>query len=294
MIDRNSSDDGDATVTTSKVWLVTGAGRGLGRSIVDAIVESGHYAIVGTRRAEDVRKLQKALPDRIHVCHLDVTDPNAARSAASLAVDLFGRLDVVVNNAGYGHIAPFEQLLPEQFDAVIRTCFFGVVNITRAALPIMRRQRSGIIFQISSVGGRVSSPGNSAYNAAKWAVGGFSDSVRLEASSFGVSICTLEPGSVKTGWSRKAMEDAPPLWSDYDQAVGPIYNLLKKSDGQHASEPMRIAKIILGLANQQKLPGRLLLGRDASDRVREAELQRRRDAEQWIGVTLSTQTFEQS
>ena len=125
---------------------------------------------------------------------LDVADESAARAAVQVALDAFGRLDVVVNNAGFGDIAPFEQLSAERFKAVIDTNFYGVVNVTRAAVPHMRKQRSGCILQISSVGGRLTRPGSTPYHAAKWAVGGFTESLAQELSPFGVKVCALEPG----------------------------------------------------------------------------------------------------
>ncbi len=125
-----------------------------------------------------------------------------ARTAVETAVNQFGRLDVVVNNAGYSKFAPFEQMDDADFRGIIDTCFYGVVYTTRAALPIMREQKSGIFFQVSSVGGRITRPGNSPYHAAKWAVSGFSEAVAQETASFGVQICALEPGGIRTNWER--------------------------------------------------------------------------------------------
>src|SRR5207245_6487431 len=131
---------------------------------------------------------------------LDVPDQRAVQGFMQLAVDVFGHLDVVVNNAGYGDIAPFEQLSSERFKALMDTNFYGVVNVTRAALPIMRKQRSGYIFQISSVGGRLARPGSTGYHAAKWAAGGFTESLAQEVARFGVTVCALEPGGMRTNW----------------------------------------------------------------------------------------------
>ena len=132
----------------------------------------------------------------------------------------FGRLDVLVNNAGYGQIAPFEQMSAEDFQAVVDTCFYGVVYTTRAAVPVMRKQKSGHIFQVSSIGGRLGIPGNTPYHAAKWAVGGFSDSLAMEVAPFGVKVCTLEPGGIRTNWARRAGENIPELLPDYEASVG--------------------------------------------------------------------------
>src|SRR6185503_19768171 len=127
-----------------------------------------------------------------------------------------GRLDVVINNAGYGDIAPFEQLSSERFKALMDTNFYGVVNVTRAALPIMRKQRGCWIFQISSVGGRLARPGSTPYHAAKWAVGGFTESLAQEAAPFGVKVCALEPGGMRTNGGARANKDTPALLADYE------------------------------------------------------------------------------
>ena len=161
----------------SKVWLVTGSASGLGRSIAEDVLTSGDRLVATARDPRRLADLVQKFGDQVRTAPLDVADEDAANAAVHVAVEAFGRLDVVVNNAGYGDIAPFEQLSPERFKALIDTNFYGVVNVTRAAIPIMRKQKSGCILQISSVGGRLARPGSTAYHAAKWAVGGFTESL---------------------------------------------------------------------------------------------------------------------
>src|SRR5262249_56299895 len=202
----------------SKVWLVTGSASGLGRNIAEAVLASGERFVATAR---DPRRLQDLLDkygDQVRATQLDVTDEGAAYAAVQMAVGAFERLDVVVNNAGYGDVAPFEQLSPERFKAVIDTNFYGVVNVTRAALPIMRKQKSGCILQISSVGGRLALPGSTPYHAAKWAVGGFTESLAQEVAPFGVNVCALEPGGMRTNWATRANEDIPQLLPHYDSS----------------------------------------------------------------------------
>ena len=181
-----------------KIWLITGSGNGLGRNITEAALAAGDSVVAGARRPEELTPLVAQYGDRIRPVPLEVRDEAAAQRAVQLAVDAFGRLDVLVNNAGYGQLAPFEQISSQDFQAVVDTCFYGVVYTTRAAIPVMRKQKSGHIFQISSVGGRMAYPGNTPYHAAKWAVGGFSDSLAAEVSPFGIKVCTLEPGGIRT------------------------------------------------------------------------------------------------
>ncbi len=168
--------------TSSNVWLVTGSGSGLGRNIAEAVLAAGHRLVATARDPRRLEDLVNKYGDQIRTAFLDVTDEKAAQASVQMAVDAFGRLDVVINNAGYGDIAPFEQLSSERFKALMDTNFYGVVNVTRAALPIMRKQRSGYIFQISSVGGRLARPGSTGYHAAKWAVGGFTESLAQEVA----------------------------------------------------------------------------------------------------------------
>jgi NAD(P)-dependent dehydrogenase (short-subunit alcohol dehydrogenase family) len=155
-----------------KVWLVTGSASGLGRNIAEAVLESGDRLVATARNPRRLDDLVNKFGERVRAVSLDVADESAAQAAVQVALDAFGRLDVVVNNAGFGDIAPFEQLITARFKAVIDTNFYGVVNVTRAAVPHMRKQRSGCILQISSVGGRLTRPGSTPYHAAKWAVGG--------------------------------------------------------------------------------------------------------------------------
>jgi NAD(P)-dependent dehydrogenase (short-subunit alcohol dehydrogenase family) len=184
----------------SKVWFVTGSASGLGRDIAEAVLASGDRLVATARNPRRLDELVEKYGDQIRSAPLDVADEDAARAAVQVAIEVFGRLDVVVNNAGYGDIAPFEQLSSERFKALIDTNFYGVVNVTRAVLPLMRKQRSGCILQISSVGGRLTRPGSTGYHAAKWAVGGFTESLAQEVSSFGVKVCALEPGGMRTNW----------------------------------------------------------------------------------------------
>jgi len=195
---------------------------------------------------------------------------------------------VVVNNAGYGDVAPFEQLSSERFKAVMDTNFYGVVYVTRAALPIMRKQKSGCILQISSLGGRLALPGSSAYHAAKWAVGGFTESLAQEVAPFGVKVCALEPGGMRTNWGSRAHKDLPELLSDYEPSVGEIVKALHAVWGNENSDPAKVARVILSLAASDRLPAHLLIGSDAVRYAREAETARAADADRWREVSVST------
>jgi NAD(P)-dependent dehydrogenase (short-subunit alcohol dehydrogenase family) len=272
----------------AKVWLITGSGNGLGRDIAEAALAAGDSVVAGARRLEELDPLVHQYGKRVTPVKLDVRDEEAAKAAVQAAVETYGRLDVLVNNAGYGHFAPFEQMTPEDFRDVVETCLFGVVYTTRAAVPVMHKQKSGHIFQVSSVGGRMAMPGNSPYHAAKWAVGGFSDSLAAEVAPFGVKVCTLEPGGIRTGWAQRAGENSPQVWPDYEESVGAIYKLLAVVRGKAEGDPKRIADLVVKLSNMNNVPKRLILGKDAEARVKSVETARAEEAAKYRELTLST------
>jgi NAD(P)-dependent dehydrogenase (short-subunit alcohol dehydrogenase family) len=272
----------------AKVWLITGSGNGLGRDIAEAALATGDSVVAGARRTEELAPLVAQYGERVKPVMLEVRDEAAAKAAVQLGVNSFGRLDVLVNNAGYGQFAPFEQMSAEDFQAVVDTCFYGVVYTTRAALPVMRKQKNGHIFQVSSVGGRLAVAGNTPYHAAKWAVGGFSDALALEVAPFGVKVCTLEPGGIRTNWARRAGQNAPDLLPDYEPSVGSMLKMLRSLEGRSEGDPRKIADVILQLASSDEVPVRLILGIDAEKRVQQAEVARASEAEKWRHLTVST------
>ena len=272
----------------SSVWLVTGSASGLGRKIAEAVLAAGHRLVATARDPRRLEELVKKYGDQARTAPLDVADEDAASAAVQVAVDEFGRLDVVVNNAGYGDVAPFEQLSSERFKAVVDTNFYGVVNVTRAALPVMRKQRSGVILQISSLGGRLALPGSAAYHAAKWAVGGFTESLAQEVAPFGVKVCALEPGGMRTNWGARAHKDIPDLLPEYEPSVGAVVKALQSLWGQENSDPAKVAQVVLRLASSESLPPHLLIGSDAIQFATQAEATRAADAQRWREVSVST------
>ena len=272
----------------SKTWLVTGSASGLGRNIAEAVLAAGDRLVATARDPKRLEDLVKKYGAQVRTAPLDVADEDAARAAVQVAADAFGRLDVVVNNAGYGDIAPFEQMSPERFKAVVDTNFYGVVNVCRAAIPIMRKQKSGCIFQVSSVGGRITRPGNSPYHAAKWAVGGFTESLAQEVAPFGVKVCALEPGGMRTNWGARANQDTPDLLPDYEPSVGSVVKALASYWGHETSDPVKVAQVILRLAAADRLPAHLLLGSDAVKHAGDADATRAAEAERWREISVST------
>ncbi len=237
----------------SKIWFVTGSSRGLGRAIVQAALEAGDRVAATARKPSDLALLVAQYGDQVLPLALDVADSLAAQSAVAKARDHFGRLDVVVNNAGYANTASVEDMTLEDFTAQVQTNFFGVVYVSKAAVPILREQGRGHIFQIASIGARIASVGLSAYQSAKFAVRGFSLVLAQELAPLGVKVTTIEPGGIRTDWAGSSMQ-IPPVSAPYEQTVGAFAKMLRNGSGSEASDPAKIARLIVGLANKENAP----------------------------------------
>jgi len=246
----------------SKVWFVTGSSRGLGRNIVEVALEAGEMVVATARKPEQLQDLVERYGDQVRTIALDVTNPESATNAVKAAVEAFGRIDVLVNNAGYGDIASVEDVTIDDFRAQIDTNFYGVVYMTKAVLPVMRQQGSGHIIQVSSIGGRTGAPGLAGYQSAKWAVGGFSTVLTQEVAPFGIKVTVLEPGGMRTDWAGTSMT-IPPISKPYEQTVGAFVGYLKTVAGNEVTDPVKVAKVIVELIDMPEPPFRLLIGTDA-------------------------------
>jgi NAD(P)-dependent dehydrogenase (short-subunit alcohol dehydrogenase family) len=243
--------------------MITGASRGLGRSLAEAVLASGDQLLATARRPEQLADLVSCYGARVHTAALDVTDPDAARAAVDAAVAAFGGLDVVVNNAGYANSGPIEEMTEKDFREQFEADFFGVVNVTRAALPVLRAQRSGMFVQFSSVGGRVGgTPGMGAYQSAKFAVEGFSEVLAGEVAPFGVKVVIVEPGAFRTDWQGSSME-LYAVGADYEETVGAMNRYRAENNGAQPGDPARAAQVILDVVGHDDPPRRLLLGAQA-------------------------------
>lgn len=245
----------------SHVFLISGASRGLGRAIAEAALAAGHHVVAGVRSVSALDDLAAREPERLAVVPLDVTDDEQVRSAIDTAIQRWGRLDVLVNNAGYANMAAVEDVDVDDFRAQVETNFFGVVRLTQAVLPIMRRQRAGHIVQISSVGGRLARPGLAAYQSSKWAVTGYSGVLAQEVAPLGIKVTVLEPGGMRTDWSGSSMRIAP-VRDEYRDTVGAAAQL-SQSANLGASDPVKVAALLLDIVEMDTPPARLLVGPDA-------------------------------
>jgi NAD(P)-dependent dehydrogenase (short-subunit alcohol dehydrogenase family) len=271
----------------SKVWFITGSARGLGRAFTETILEAGHLVVATARKPEQLADLIKIYGDRVRTVKLDVTSPAEVQKAVAAAKDAFGRIDVVVNNAGYGFVGAFEEMTADEFKGQIDANFWGVVNVTRAVLPVLREQGFGHIIQITSVGGRLGVPGLSGYNAAKFAVEGLSEALAQEIKPLGLKLTILEPGGFRTDWAGASMAFAKPIKA-YAPVLGAIREYREQHSGQEPGDPRKAGQVLLQLVEMEQPPLRLPLGKDAilflsnSYRANSEELQR------WADISGST------
>ncbi|MFF2016933.1 SDR family NAD(P)-dependent oxidoreductase [Paenibacillus sp. NPDC058177] len=266
------------------VWFITGSSRGLGRSLTEVVLKKGDYVIATARNPQSLNDLVEQYGEQIHPLALDVSDEQAVSAAVEQAHQVFGRLDVVVNNAGYGDVAAVEDVTLDDFRAQIDTNFYGVVYVSKAVVPILRKQGSGHIIQISSVGGRIATMGLAAYQSAKWAVGGFSEVLAQEVAPFGIKVTVIEPGGMRTDWAGSSMT-IPPISQPYEQTIGALATMLQEHSGQFGSEPEKFAEVISELALLPEAPLRLLLGQDAVDNADAAQQARAATDAKWRQVS---------
>jgi NAD(P)-dependent dehydrogenase (short-subunit alcohol dehydrogenase family) len=270
----------------SKVWFVTGSSRGLGRALVEVALEAGDHVVATGRNPERLRNLVDKFGDTVLPLRLDVTDYDAAARAVAQAEETFGRIDVVINNAGYADLGSFEDTTIESFRAQIDTDFYGVVNVSKAVVPILREQGSGHIFQISSLIVRLSGPGLTAYQAAKCAVAGLSLGLAQEIAPFGVKVTILEPGGMRTDWGGASMTIPVPS-APYQPTIGAFAELVRAASGHEATNTRRVAQVVRDLAGRDDAPTRILLGTDAVPLAQQAAQELAAGDEAWRDVSLS-------
>ncbi|MEV6972011.1 oxidoreductase [Kitasatospora sp. NPDC093806] len=271
------------------IWFVTGASRGLGAEITREALDRGHSVIATARDAAAVRKAFPHGPDGLLAVIADVTDPAQLAAAVETGLARFGRIDVVVNNAGYGLVGAIE----ETSDAAARALFdvnvFGVLNTLRATLPTLRAQRSGHVLNIGSVGGFATAPAIGLYGASKFAVEGISEALHGELAPLGVRVTIVEPGGFRTDFlGGSSLRVEPAAIADYAAGAGPVREALARVDGRQPGDPAKAARAVVDVTEAAEPPLRLQLGADAVERV-EAKLDHvRSELDRWRHVALST------
>jgi len=271
----------------AKIWLITGSSRGLGRALGDAVLESGDMLVATARNPEQLGDLTARYGERVRVVAMDVTSEQAALGAITATIEAFGRLDVLVNNAGYGDVGSIEDTSLADFRAQIETNLFGVINVTKAAIPVMREQRSGHIIQFSSIGGRVGPVGRAPYAAAKWGVEGFSEVLAKELAPLGIKVTIVEPGGFRTDFAG-ASTTIRAGRLEYEETVGRVARFQRDYDGKQPGDPARAAAVVIHLASLDAPPLRLLLGTDAMNAAEQADLARLEADRAWRAFSVST------
>jgi NAD(P)-dependent dehydrogenase (short-subunit alcohol dehydrogenase family) len=271
----------------SKIWLITGASRGLGRAFTEEALKAGHRVVATARNSEHLVEVASKFGESVRTVSLDVTNEAQAKYAVDAAIETFGGLDVLVNNAGYGNVRPVEDTPLADFRAQIETNLFGVIIMTKAVLPYFRERASGHVIQISSIGGRVGPAGRAAYAAAKFGVEGFSESLSKEVGPLGIKVTIVEPGGFRTdfaGSSTELREGRP----EYDATVGAAVRFQRDYDGKQPGDPVKAAAALLHIASLPEPPLRLLLGSDAYNAAEKHALQILASDRKWKDLSVST------
>ncbi|MCD9195151.1 SDR family NAD(P)-dependent oxidoreductase [Streptomyces albireticuli] len=269
----------------TRTWFITGSSRGLGRSLAVAALEAGDQVAATARKPEQLADLVEKFGDKVLPLALDVTDAQAAAAALGAARDRFGRVDVIVNNAGYANVAPVETAPEDDFRRQFETNFWGVYNVSKAALPLLKAQGGGTVVQFSSIGGRVGgSAGLGSYQAAKFAIDGLTRVLATETAPFGIRYLVVEPSGFATDWAGASMDvqDIPP---EYQATVGAFNDQVR--DSRTAGDPDRAAAILVRVVKRDHLPTHLPLGANAARMALDHSRRRTAEAEAWQAVSVS-------
>ena len=271
----------------TRTWLVTGSSRGFGRALCEAILDAGDNLLATARDPEQLAGLGDGRPGRLATARLDVTCEEDAAAAVATAIETFGALDVLVNNAGYGDVGSVEDTPLASFRRQIATNLFGTIIMTKAVIPHMRERGSGHIVQFSSVGGRLGAPGRAPYSAAKWGVEGFSEVLAQEMKLIGVRVTIIEPGGFRTDFAG-ASTTLETGRAEYDAVVGNAARMQAAYHGKQPGDPRRGAQAILQVVAADQPPLRLPLGSDAIGAIERSDKARLDELERWRALSLST------
>jgi NAD(P)-dependent dehydrogenase (short-subunit alcohol dehydrogenase family) len=272
---------------STQTWFITGTSSGFGRAFAEHALARGHCVVATARRTESLAELVASAPDRVLAVQLDVDVEGAAEAAVEAAVERFGRIDVLINNAGYGVVGALEETSDAELRALMNTNFFGAMAVTRAALPVLRKQRAGAIVNISSLGGQLSFAGFSAYSASKFALEGASEALAQEMAPFGVKVLIVEPGQFRTQLAGSGMRHMPVI-DAYEPAVGGTRAFARSMHNTQPGDPRKAAAAIEQALSAERPPLRLQLGGDAVDAVRAHAEGLLKDMETWEALSRGT------
>ncbi|MGD0445894.1 MAG: oxidoreductase [Edaphobacter sp.] len=275
----------NSTQTPQRVWFITGASTGLGRLLAEETLRAGHKVIATARKPEQIANLGDRYADRCLVLPLDVTNQAQVDSAAAQAIAKFGKIDVLVNNAGYGVAGAIEEASESEFMPMYETNVFGLLRVTRAFLPQLRKQRSGHILNLSSIGGLIASPGLGYYNSTKFAVEALSESLAAELAPLGIHVTIIEPGPFRTDFLGRSGVLAETRIPDYDNTAGNMRKYFAENDGKQPGDPLRAVHAMMQVVESPNPPLRLLLGKSALQRLRAKLENWQKEIAAWEPVT---------
>jgi len=268
------------------VWLITGCSTGIGREIARAALEAGERVALTARDSARVEDLALEYPDQSIALALDVTDQTQIDAAVAETESAWGRIDVLVNNAGYGYIGAVEEGVDAEVRSMFDTNFFGPVAMIKAVLPGMRARRSGYVVNISSTTGLISNPGNVYYSSSKFALESLSEGLAKELAPFGIRVSAIEPGFFRTDWSVRSMKESTRTIADYDDTVGVRRRMIKEAKAPNPGDPKRVGDAVVMLSRLAEPPLHLLLGGDVYDAFREKLRALQSSIAEWEAVTL--------
>lgn len=274
------------TQNPNPVWFITGCSTGFGRELARLVVDRGWRAVVTARDRAKVADLAEGAEDRVLALSLDVTEAGQIADAVRAAQDEFGRIDVLVNNAGYGYQASIEEGEDEKIRAQFDANVFGLFAMTRAVLPVMRAQKSGYILNITSVAGFVGFPASGYYAATKHAVEGFSDALAAEAGPLGIRVTCIEPGPFRTDWAGRSLVQTPNAIPDYAETAGARLKATSEKSGTQAGDPVRAGEAMIRVTEMDKPPRHLVLGAWGYDAVTTRLKQALAEIEAWRATSL--------
>jgi len=273
----------------TRTWLITGVSSGLGRALAEAVLRRGEVVIGTLRKKEQLAEFEALAPGRAHACQLDVTDSDKVHATIVRAIEAAGGVDVLVNNAGYGLAGAAEEVSDAEMRHQMETNFFGLVEVTQAALPFMRAQKRGHVINIASVAGFMGIAGMSIYSASKFAVAGFSEALAGEAGHLGIKVTIVEPGAFRTNWSSQtAIVRAAKVIADYEPSAGKLRMGLDYLDGRQENDPVKGAEVIIQVVNAEKPPLHLPLGGDAVGHLRRKLTAMSAELDAWAVPASST------
>lgn len=274
--------------SNAKVWLITGSSSGFGRSLTEAVLRGGDRVVATARKPEQLDNLIKQYPDTIKTVRLDVTNLQEVQAAHESALNAYDRIDVLVNNAGYGAIGAIEEVSDQDIKRQFDTNFFGALNMTRAVLPTMREQRSGHILNISSVAGVVSFIGGGIYCATKFALEAVSEALAQEVKPLGIKVTIIEPGSFRTDFSGRSIVTPEHAIADYAETSGKVIKWTQELDGNQPGDPVKAVAAMIQVVESDNPPLRLALGEDSVNGITQKLESMQAELETWKSVSLST------